>query len=115
VTRERFRQRFEDTWGYFPLNSAETDRYPLRWKPLVQAIDGLGRFAIQVYILPHLGAGRISCLIMTREQLEKGRAPSPYEHPNMGGKMSSEDVTTVNVLIDDLLTIHPPALRRSIC
>jgi hypothetical protein len=50
VTREKFRQRFEDTSGYFPLNSAETDRYPLRWKPLVLAIDGLGRFAIQVFI-----------------------------------------------------------------
>lgn len=105
LTRDYYRNPFEDTLGYRPRNPAhlppEKLRFPLRWQPLQFAVDQRGYYGYQQHITPHIGR-RASPLGLSKEFLSK-QVDGPYTTPNKRGKLSKADDKKARKLIDNLL------------
>eukprot|EP00803_Ostreobium_quekettii_P011420 evm.model.scf_212.2 EVM.evm.TU.scf_212.2 scf_212:10318-11844(+) len=101
LTREHFRQPFEDTSGYRPANSPWELEFPLRWQPLTQH-KGNGRYAIQNHVVPFLG--QMTPLALSAEEFQSRQAPAPYADIN-AKNLTDEDAATMNVLVRDLFEL----------
>ncbi|GMH40457.1 hypothetical protein BSKO_08361 [Bryopsis sp. KO-2023] len=102
LSRNDFRQRFEDYTGYAPVNPPWSLEYPLRWQPLVQADAKIGRFTTQTHLVPFLG--RMKPLLISDAELRSRQAPMPYE--NMDAKeLSGKDKETMDALVKDLFEV----------
>ncbi|CAD7700367.1 unnamed protein product [Ostreobium quekettii] len=98
LTREHYRQPFEDTSGYRPVNCPWEVEYPLRWQPLTQHV-GNGRYIVQSHVVPF--AGDMDPLVLSPQQFLTRQAPPPYADIN-AKNLTNEDAATMNALVGDL-------------
>lgn len=116
-TKMNFRQPFQDTSGYAPVNSpfSKPDElsFPLRWQPLTVPIDFRGKYGIQVHAVPHLGT-KVVPLALSQNEVDERQAPPLYSTPNRRGGIGKPDMTLVQELINSVFRRSRRITRKKI-
>lgn len=106
VTKRYLRNKYEDSTGYVPENNAALlpDQLlrPLRWQPLTRSEDLSGAFSSQLHIVPHIGI-EAKPLVLSKEDFESRRVPSPYQDANRENTINKADSKTTLKLVKKLL------------
>lgn len=103
-----FRQQFADFTNYRPINCATDDprnlRRPLRWQPMIQPVDGRGRFSSQIHVVPHIGQ-TVRPLVLTDQEVRNRRVRSPYNRPNRKVALGRGDALIVQGFLRQTIQI----------
>lgn len=102
-TKKNYRQQFQDTSKYSPVNNPFSNpdqlSFPLRWQPLTREFDFRGEFGIQVHVVPHIGIKAMP-LALTREDIDRRKAAPLYSSPNRKRSIGKSDMRVAKELID---------------
>lgn len=90
----RYPRRYADTTNYRPSNpphiAPEKLRFPLRWQPLTEHIDGYGDFSSQVHVTTYIGR-TVKPLTMDMQVWKTLKTYAPYRNPSSQKRISARD------------------------